>query len=84
MTTELLPCPFCGLSNATIKTAKRFQDRIRLIRCNECGAQGPENWAFVDPVSRWNRRTPPPAAPEIKKEGEGDDEGRDYLSDCPD
>lgn len=36
---ELLPCPFCGVSDAFIE---RIELNSCAARCNSCGAQGPE------------------------------------------
>jgi len=68
-TTAAKPCPFCGGSNATVIEGSTF--RWRLVKCNCCGAQGPEiriqtvgdgtqeEWerrARADAITEWNKR----------------------------
>lgn len=65
---ELLPCPFCGKSDAFFE---RGEVSWGFIQCNDCGARGPsgeqtdddEEWpGKANASAAWNRR-PRPASP---------------------
>jgi len=70
LTNAAKPCPFCGGSNATVIEGSTF--RWRLVKCNCCGAQGPEvriqtlsSWtkaewehrAMANAIAEWNKRS---------------------------
>jgi Lar family restriction alleviation protein len=65
-----LPCPFCGLSDVTVKEGSTF--RWRVVECGGCGAQcgeirrqtlgegTVEEWeskGVEDAIAEWNTRT---------------------------
>ena len=67
MSSNLLPCPFCGSTNLR----HEFSGSQSYIECNECGTQGPcDEWA-ADPIcdqdagcAAWNRRAADRAQPQ--------------------
>lgn len=59
MSSNLLPCPFCGSTNLR----HEFSGSQGYIECNECGTQGPCDERAADPIcdqdagcAAWNRR----------------------------
>ena len=72
----LLPCPFCGGSNAHISPVKRG-DKHRmypLVRCMDCyldlpGQNGDYSTDGRTAIAAWNRRALPVAKPERPAEG---------------
>lgn len=63
---ELLPCPFCGNNDVFLHplAAKFGQPAVdgveaQYVRCDACGAEGPQTFYKVDSISAWNTRTPP-------------------------
>lgn len=66
---DLLPCPFCGLSNATAQTdSETFHNQyLGMVRCLGCDATGPlpdnshetPEDAIFAAVSKWNTRARP-------------------------
>lgn len=74
---DLLPCPFCGLSNATAQTdSETFHDQhLGMVRCLDCDATGPlpENShdtpeeAISAAVLKWNTRASPMTTAEAAK-----------------
>lgn len=80
--TEILPCPFCGGVNVSVRDGSTF--RWMLAECNECGATAGESrvrtlgegttdeWAAqgkIDALEVWNTRAPTKAA--AVNDGEG-------------
>lgn len=52
-----LPCPFCGNESTRISERRDyFGDALLCIRCNQCGAKGPEARTKNDAVRAWNTR----------------------------
>lgn len=48
MTTELLPCPFCGLEDIKISECN--------MTCSYCGARGGEAYKDEQKIQFWNER----------------------------
>ena len=55
---ELLPCPFCGTSNALQDHA--FCEDGPYVVCGKCGAGGPGRRTHILAAKAWNRRKSPP------------------------
>lgn len=54
----LKPCPFCGSTDLK----KRRDDGLFWIRCDACGATGPENTKYAEEDEpQWNRRAEAPS-----------------------
>lgn len=51
----LLPCPFCGDTNARTMVDTRSPIPY-LERCSTCGAQGPKANSHEEAIADWNTR----------------------------
>jgi Lar family restriction alleviation protein len=61
-TPNLLPCPFCGGTELSIRTD--LQSSIAYVVCSNCDAQGPPAsfaemlWEKEEAAAGWNQRSP--------------------------
>lgn len=52
---ELKPCPFCtGIAELVVP--KFILEEPKFVRCNTCGARGPEKFTRVGAINLWNNR----------------------------
>lgn len=60
MTDKLLPCPFCGGTNAKLRTHSLAP--MSWVSCVDCGLEAPTETGVTDEaaVAYWNRRAAPP------------------------
>lgn len=56
MSNTLLPCPFCGISDAFGPIYDDHPIYKWLVVCDECGAQGPARETEAEAVEAWNWR----------------------------
>lgn len=52
MTTELLPCPYCGGKNLTVIIDEYFD----AVACRDCESSGPTGKNARDAIKAWNKR----------------------------
>lgn len=69
-TEKLKPCPFCGGDELAVypRDLSQFGSGMphpgadaQYVRCDGCGADGPQSFYAHEAMERWNRRTPDPA-----------------------
>ena len=46
---SLAKCPFCGSYNVSLSMKEKI-----CVHCNECGANGPQEWEASVCVEKWN------------------------------
>jgi Lar family restriction alleviation protein len=56
MTDELLPCPFCGQSQAAVNEKQFLAGITYLVICHWCGAETNSDFDRPTAISTWNRR----------------------------
>lgn len=55
MSSELLPCPFCG--NDSLEMSNHDENGVIYVKCNSCGVNGPPDHGFGDgAIHLWNTR----------------------------
>lgn len=65
MTDNLLPCPFCGGTNAKLRTHSLAP--MSWVSCVDCGLEAPTETGVTDEaaVAYWNCRAPSPETREV-------------------
>lgn len=66
MSNDLLPCPFCGIDNASVYPVVDFAE----VQCDTCGARSPMTEDEASAVAAWNSR----AKWTLKEKERGDNE----------